>query len=93
MGHSPYIQLNGTYGEVFRSGCCWDRGHGRVFYFRPGHEAYPTYHDKNVIKVIANACQWARRRVTRPDKCPNAPALEPIKKKDREFGRAGVIKT
>jgi trehalose utilization protein len=28
-------------GEVFRSGCTWDRGHGKVFYFRPGHEAYP----------------------------------------------------
>src|SRR6266498_2890432 len=22
-------------GEVFRSGCCWRRGQGRVFYFRP----------------------------------------------------------
>src|SRR5216683_2933228 len=32
-------------GEVFRSGCCWDRGNGRIFYFRPGHETYPTYHD------------------------------------------------
>ncbi len=80
-------------GEVFRSGCCWDRGHGRVFYFRPGHEAYPTYHDKNVMKVIANACRWARRRVTIPDTCPMSPALEPIKKKAQEFGRAGVIQT
>src|SRR5688500_14834589 len=39
-------------GEVFRSGCTWTRGAGRIFYFRPGHEIYPTYHDKNVLRVI-----------------------------------------
>jgi trehalose utilization protein len=78
-------------GEVFRSGCCWERGNGRVFYFRPGHEAYPTYHDANVIHVIGNACRWAARRVTlSTDKAPNAPAIESIKKKDVHFGRAGV---
>jgi trehalose utilization protein len=78
-------------GEVFRSGCCWDRGNGRVFYFRPGHETYPTYHDANVIRVIANACRWARRRVTMAtDKAPNSPAIEPIQKKTVKFGRAGV---
>ncbi|MGD0059197.1 MAG: ThuA domain-containing protein [Verrucomicrobiia bacterium] len=78
-------------GEVFRSGCCWERGNGRVFYFRPGHEAYPTYHDANVIRVIGNACRWARRNVTLPtDKAPNAPAIESIKKKNVHFGRAGV---
>lgn len=47
-------------GEVFRSGCCWRRGAGRIFYFRPGHETYPTYHDTNVRRVIANAVEWAR---------------------------------
>jgi trehalose utilization protein len=46
-------------GEVFRSGCTWTRGAGRVVYFRPGHETYPTYHDKNVLKVIENAVRWA----------------------------------
>jgi trehalose utilization protein len=46
-------------GEVFRSGCCWHRGLGKVFYFRPGHESYPTYHNENVIKVIANGVKWA----------------------------------
>jgi trehalose utilization protein len=46
-------------GEVFRSGCCYTRGKGRIFYFRPGHETYPTYHDANVQRVIANAVQWA----------------------------------
>ena len=46
-------------GEVFRSGCCFSRGNGKIFYFRPGHETYPIYHDENVLKVIANACRWA----------------------------------
>jgi trehalose utilization protein len=46
-------------GEVFRSGCTWMRGNGRIFYFRPGHETFPTYHDKNVLKVIENAVRWA----------------------------------
>jgi trehalose utilization protein len=46
-------------GEVFRSGCCWTRGAGKIFYFRPGHETFPTYHDKNVLKVIENAVHWA----------------------------------
>jgi len=46
-------------GEVFRSGCCYNRGKGKVFYFRPGHESYPTYQNPNVLKVIANAVRWA----------------------------------
>jgi trehalose utilization protein len=46
-------------GEVFRSGCAYRRGRGRVFYFRPGHETHPTYHDANVRRVIANAARWA----------------------------------
>jgi trehalose utilization protein len=46
-------------GEVFRSGCCWHRGQGKVFYFRPGHETFPIYYDENVLKVIYNGIQWA----------------------------------
>lgn len=46
-------------GEVFRSGCCWYRGMGKVFYFRPGHETHPTYHHPLVQQVIANAVRWA----------------------------------
>lgn len=46
-------------GEVFRSGCCWHRGLGKIFYFRPGHETFPIYHDANVLKVIANGIKWA----------------------------------
>lgn len=46
-------------GEVFRSGCCWHRGRGKVFYFRPGHETYPIYYNDQIIQVIANAVRWA----------------------------------
>ncbi len=49
-------------GEVFRSGCCFNRGKGRIFYFRPGHETFPIYHDNNVQQVIANAVQWLAPR-------------------------------
>ena len=79
-------------GEVFRSGCCWTRGHGRIFYFRPGHETYPTYYDKNVQKVIANAVRWAVPRVQIVDSCPNVPEpLNPIKPKDVHFAKAGIV--
>jgi trehalose utilization protein len=46
-------------GELFRSGCCWHRGRGKVFYFRPGHETYPTYYHPVVQRVIANGVRWA----------------------------------
>lgn len=46
-------------GEVFRSGCTFKRGHGNIFYFRPGHETYPTYYNPEVLKVITNAINWA----------------------------------
>jgi trehalose utilization protein len=68
-----------TGGEVFRSGMTWTRGAGRIFYFRPGHETFPTYHDPNVLRVIENAVRWA---------APTWPA-KPV-----EFGnrRAGWIR-
>lgn len=46
-------------GEVFRSGCCFTRGQGRIFYFSPGHETYPVYHQPEVRRIIANAVGWA----------------------------------
>jgi trehalose utilization protein len=48
-----------TGGEVFRSGCCFRRGRGRVFYFSPGHETYPVYRQAEVRRVIANGVLWA----------------------------------
>jgi trehalose utilization protein len=46
-------------GEVFRSGCTFSRGRGKIFYFRPGHETYPTYHRPEVLQIISNAIVWA----------------------------------
>ena len=46
-------------GEIFRSGCCYFRGRGKVFYFRPGDQAYPIYHQPEVLKVIKNSILWA----------------------------------
>ena len=46
-------------GEVFRSGCCYRRGNGKIFYFQPGHETVPTYHNEKVQLVIKNAVRWA----------------------------------
>jgi trehalose utilization protein len=46
-------------GEVFRSGSCFARGKGRIFYFSPGHETYPVYHQQQVQRVLANAAVWA----------------------------------
>jgi trehalose utilization protein len=55
-----------TGGEVFRSGCCYQRGRGRIFYFRPGHETHPTYFDANVRRVLANAARWASQPMGAP---------------------------
>ena len=52
----------GTYdgGEVFRSGCCYRKENGRVFYFQPGHETYPIFYDENVRTIIRNAVKRAK---------------------------------
>ena len=47
-------------GEVFRSGCTFKRGNGKIFYFRPGHELWPTYHNPEIQLVIKNAVRWAK---------------------------------
>ena len=62
-------------GEVFRSGCTWKRGNGKIFYFQPGHETYPTFKDPNVQKVILNAVHWTAPayRVNDCMDCPNLP--------------------
>lgn len=53
-------------GEVFRSGCCYHRGRGKIFYFRPGHETFPTYYHSEVQRVIANAVRWCAPLVSGP---------------------------
>lgn len=46
-------------GNVFRSGCCFRRGRGKIFYFSAGHESFPVYYQPEVQRVIENACRWA----------------------------------
>jgi len=65
-------------GEVFRSGCCFYRGKGRIFYFRPGHETYPIYHHQGVLKILANACHWTAPVPAADIYFGNAKPLEPI---------------
>ena len=65
-------------GEVFRSGCCYQRGRGRIFYFRPGHETYPTYFRPDIRRVIANAAAWASQPAGAPPTFGNRPPLEPL---------------
>jgi len=71
-------------GEVFRSGCCWHRGKGRIFYFRPGHETYPLFYNPDVLKVIDNGVRWANfaGNTEIDNRCFNSPALEAIGAKD-----------
>ncbi len=82
-------------GEVFRSGMTWRRGAGNVFYFRPGHETYPTYHDAMVQKVIANGVKWAHNpgaACSAIHDAPNVPvdqALEPITERGGKLHEAG----
>jgi trehalose utilization protein len=61
-------------GEVFRGGCCFTRGAGRIFYFSPGDQEYPIYHQAAVQQVLANAARWAAPRTRGPvPKAPESP--------------------
>ena len=80
-------------GEVFRSGFTLKRGNGKLFYFRPGHESFPTYYDKNILKVLANAIRWAKPVISSPYPKTHSPEpLERLSVKDFAFGKAGIIK-
>ena len=78
-------------GEVFRSGCTFTRGHGKIFYFRPGHETYPIFYNPQIIRVIANACRWAAPTLIKKDTCPNVPPIETLSEKKNSFGKAGIL--
>ncbi|MEK3882935.1 ThuA domain-containing protein [Paenibacillus sp. PL2-23] len=67
-------------GEVFRSGCCYRRGKGKLFYFRPGHETFPIYHQPEVLKVIGNGVHWAAPTVGASSLAGRVAPLEPIGK-------------
>lgn len=68
-------------GEVFRSGCTYTRGNGKIFYFRPGHETYPTYYNQEVLRVISNAVKWSAPSSNKRPYFGNHQPLESIKKK------------
>eukprot|EP01133_Synstelium_polycarpum_P028553 gene28553-34702_t len=81
-------------GEVFRSGLTYRKGAGNVFYFRPGHETYPTYHDETVGLVLRNAVNWAYNPNRYPElnTAPNTPveqAIEPITARGGSLHEAG----
>lgn len=82
-------------GEVFRSGVTYRRGGGNIFYFSPGHEVYPIYHDPNVQTVLRNAVKWAYNPAparTGIHDAPNVPvdkAPEPIVEKGPHLHKPG----
>lgn len=46
-------------GNIFRSGACFLRGAGKVFYFQPGHETCRSFYNPYVQQIIKNAVHWA----------------------------------
>ncbi|MEE9403587.1 MAG: ThuA domain-containing protein [Algisphaera sp.] len=68
-------------GEVFRSGCVWRRGAGKVFYFRPGHETFPIYYHPDIRRVLANGVQYVA-----PAPGANQPIVADWKDPPREYG-------
>lgn len=82
-------------GEVFRSGLTYRRGAGNIFYFRPGHETYPTYHDENVKTVLRNSVKWAHNPANQQKSihdAPNVPvekSLEPLVERGGKLHDAG----
>ncbi|MGV3531808.1 MAG: ThuA domain-containing protein [Chthoniobacteraceae bacterium] len=76
-------------GEVFRSGCTWRRGNGKIFYFSPGHEIYPIYRNEHVVQVLRNAVEWARPEGRWESACVRIPAEEAAESKRLLEKRAG----
>ena len=79
-----------TGGEVFRSGCCFRRGHGRIFYFSPGHEEYPVYYQPEIRHILANAVRWAHRsdrRAPEPAAHRQMGWYEPVSGPDQPLGQ------
>lgn len=70
-------------GELFRSGCTWTRGYGKIFYFQPGHETSPSYNNPAILKIIHNAVHWAAPTVWRENMdCPNV-----LQSPESKYGR------
>ncbi len=62
-------------GEVFRSGCTFKRGYGKIFYFQPGHEEYPIYHMPSIQQIIKNAIKFCAPII----ECRKYPECEEVK--------------
>lgn len=65
-------------GEVFRSACTFTRGHGRIFYFQPGHEEYPIYHQPAIQQIIRNAVRWCAPTCRLPQPRDNMQVIQPL---------------
>jgi trehalose utilization protein len=76
-------------GEVFRSGLTFQRGAGRIFYFSPGHETYPIYHNRDVQRVLRNAVNWAHNPTPRWTSITSAPNV-PIEKAQEKLVEKGA---
>ena len=65
-------------GEVFRSGCTFTRGLGKIFYFQPGHEEYPIYYMPYIRQIINNAVYFCNpvNRLKEEPGCPESAPLE-----------------
>ena len=64
-------------GEVFRSGCVWNRGKGKVFYFRPGHETFPIYYNNDVRRVLGNGVRYVAPFHSSAPVRLDAPCIDP----------------
>ena len=61
-------------GFIFRAGCVFHRGAGRVFYFQPGHETCKSFFNPYVRRIIKNAVDYVKPNAlgfTVEDKCPH----------------------
>ncbi|ESY96370.1 MULTISPECIES: ThuA domain-containing protein [unclassified Mesorhizobium] len=76
-------------GEVFRSGLTYQRGAGKIFYFSPGHETYPIYHNKGVQQVLRNAVHWAQNPAPAWSGITNAPNV-PTDKANEKIVQKGL---
>lgn len=76
-------------GEPFASGCCWERGYGRLFYFRPGHINPSTFQNTNVQRILANAVQWVAPRFRFDFSDPGTPTFQSEEKISRPHADYG----
>ncbi len=53
-------------GNIMRSGACFNRGAGKLFYFQPGHEYCRAFHNEYVQRIIRNAVYWVKPETSFP---------------------------